>query len=202
MADPKPKTNGLTKKLGPLPIWAWAVAGLAVGYLLYRHFSSVGGGSPTPEQTVAQQGPSPSLMGATPSAGAPQDTGAATSDLLSSLGGERQDLLGALLQTQQDVVGLANAQIAYAQTNTSLGSFNTQTQPAVASDPGGGNTPVYVYLSPSVAPSQSLKPATTTVTGAKQTGASTRYYTYKRDVPLGSGQTVHFTSGRGYYAYG
>lgn len=34
--------NFLTKKLGPLPVWGWAAAGIGA-YLLYRHYT--GGGS-------------------------------------------------------------------------------------------------------------------------------------------------------------
>jgi hypothetical protein len=32
------------------------------------------------------------------------------------------------------------------------------------------------------------------------TTAPIRYYTYKADVPLAAGQSLHFTTGRGYYA--
>lgn len=39
--QPKPggKTNALTRKLGPLPVWAWAIVVAGV-YLLYRNYKS------------------------------------------------------------------------------------------------------------------------------------------------------------------
>lgn len=196
--------NALKKKVGPFPVWLLAVVGIIVAWWLYRRASGASGssGAAVQTQTTSAQAPASPLGDAT-QAGAPADTGQTTSDLIAALGGEREDLLGALLATQQNVADLATAQISYAQAQTSMGSFNTQTQPAVASDPGGGNTPIYVYVAPTVNPASAAShPAVTTVTGAKQTGASTRYYTYKRDVPLGQNQTVHFLTNRGYFAYG
>lgn len=193
----------LKKKLGPLPVWLWAVLGIGAAWFLYRRASGASGSSGAAVQTQQTTAATPAAsMGQVTQAGSPADTGQTTSDLVSALGGERQDLLGALLATQSNVSALAQSQIDYARSQTSLGSFNTQTQAAVAAQPGGSMAPVYVYVSPSVSPAASLAPAVTTVTGAKQTGAATRYFTFKRDVPTGPGQTIHFQHGRGYFAYG
>lgn len=36
--------NALTRKAGPLPVWVWMVAGLAVGFLWWRHRGASSGG--------------------------------------------------------------------------------------------------------------------------------------------------------------
>lgn len=66
----------------------------------------------------------------------------------------------------------------------------------------GRATSTAVYTAP---PSSGAQPKIALATIASDhptttTGAVTRYYTYKKDVPLKAGQTLHFTSGRGYYA--
>ena len=52
----KPAGNRLTAKVGPLPVWGWAVLIVGVGYLAYRHFSS---GAGAVSQTAAPQGGAP-----------------------------------------------------------------------------------------------------------------------------------------------
>lgn len=205
MADAPAKAKaGLTRKVGPLPLWAWVAGGLVVGYLLYKHFAGTLGassGAQVQEQQTSAATPD-SSMGIAPSAGAPADTGQTTSDYITALGGQQSSLLAAVEQANQDIVGLAQSQISYAQTQTSLGSFSTQTQPVASQAPGGSNAPVIDYVMPQVVTTPAQMPAAATPSKAKQTAAATRYYTYKRDVPLGKNQTVHFTAGRGYYAYG
>jgi hypothetical protein len=194
--------NALTRKVGPLPVWAWAVIVAVVGYVLYRRFSSSSSAatqltsSATPQQTAASPD---SSLGLSPSAGSPSDTGQTTSDLVTALGGQQSNLLAALEAVNQDVVGLAQSQLASLQTQTTAGSFQTQTDASVASQPGGANAPIVYYLSPTVANTPTTPAPTNAVVTSAQT-KPTRYYTYKSSVPLAHGQTVHFLTGKGYYA--
>jgi hypothetical protein len=175
VADPpaKGKGSGLTKKLGPLPLWAWASIGLLAGWYLYKRYSAsaaLTAAQVTPAATAAAATPDTSL-GTSASAGAPTATDQTTSDLISSLGGENASLISALTQVNQNVSDLASSQIAYASTNTSLGAFNTQTQPAVASQPGGSNAPVMQYMAPNVvAPQAGPGPAAVTATKSSAAG--------------------------------
>lgn len=191
--------GGLTRKLGPLPVWAWALIVLVLGYVFYKRFSS--SSSPATAQTSSAKQPQAdpgSALGLTPSAGSPSDTGQSTSDLVTALGGQQASLLAALETQTQDVLSLAQSQIYAAQTQTSLGSFQTETQAQVAAIPGTGNAPAISYVSPSVVNT----PTVPAGSSAKVTSppAALHYYTYKTSVPLRPGQSVHFTSGRGYYA--
>lgn len=200
--------SGLTRKVGPLPLWAWLAVAAVVGFVLFRRVgkgSSSGVGPALDNQAPASSSAGVADMGGSlglaPSAGSPGDTGVTTSDYIAALGGERQDLLGAITAANADVLGLAQSQIAAAQTQTALGSFNTQTQPAVGVEPNS-NTPQIVYVQPQVVTTPAQRPPATTapVKAMPTVTTPSRYYTYKRDVPLGRGQTVHFAAGRGYYA--
>jgi hypothetical protein len=202
-AGAKGKGSGLTRKLGPLPLWAWALIGLAGGYFLYKRMAGTGGPSAVASQAAQTSAETaPSSTGLTGSAGSPSDTGQMSSDLISALGGQQATILQELEATNQDVLGLAASQISAAQANGVSPSSTTETQPVTGQQPGGSNSPTYYFLSPSLsgAPAAS-KPATTaSVAPQPKPGVATKYFTYKRDVPLAGGQTVHFTSGRGYYA--
>lgn len=59
-SEPESGGNFLTKKMGPLPIWAWAVIGVAGGYILLKKtslLSSLGGsGSSTSSGTNSGSG--------------------------------------------------------------------------------------------------------------------------------------------------
>lgn len=199
MPDPATKASPLKNK----KVLIVGAVVLLVGWYLYKRYSNSAASvaaTTTPAGTAAAAVDPNASLGASPSAGAPAANDQTTSDLISSLGGENASLIAALTQVDQNVSDLASSQIAYAQTNTNMGSFNTQTQPAAASQPGGSNAPVIYYMAPSaVAPQAGTGPAAAApVKAPNQT--PTRYFSYKRDVPLASGQTVHFTSGRGYYA--
>jgi hypothetical protein len=203
MAPPPAKKGGsfLTKKVGPVPAWLLLV-GLALGgWWLYRRYSGASGSSNAAVETQTTAAATPaSSLGDTTQAGAPADTGQSTSDLVTALGGEQSSLLSELESVNQDVVGLASSQLNYASTQTSLGSFNTQTQPAAGTQPGGSNAPVIQYLAPAAVAPQAGAGVTAAPVKATTSTTPTRFYTFKRDVPLASGQTVHFTTGRGYYA--
>lgn len=195
--------NALTRKLGPLPVWAWALIALVAGYFVLRRFSpgSSGATALTSSATPATTAASPdSSLGLTTTAGSPGDTGQTTSDLVSALGGQQSSLLAALESANQDVVSLAQSQLSALQSQTTAGSFQTQTDAGVGSQPGGSNAPTYVYLSPTVAGTVTAPPAASMATVRSTQTKPIRYYTYKTQVPLAPGQSVHFTTGRGYYA--
>lgn len=73
----------LTQKVGPAPLWAWLVVGLAGSYLVYRHFRS-------PSATLSST-PAAATTGVAGDTGA---TGAASGSPLDQSGG---DLLSSLL---------------------------------------------------------------------------------------------------------
>lgn len=196
------KGSGLGRKVGPLPLWAWVLVGIVGGYFalkLIRGGSSSGASAATDNQSSASS-PSPSSsMGVAPSAGSPSDTGTATSDLLSSFGSQQESLLSALEAANQDVVGLAQAQIQYAQTQTSMGSFQTQTQPLVATDPYA-NAPQYVYVQPSAvtaAPSAPPAASVATRSSSANTGGGQPFGGVVSTAKLKNGATLTtYASGR------
>jgi hypothetical protein len=191
--------SGLSKKVLGMPLWLLAILGLVAGYLLYRYAAGSLGGSSNVAQvnSGATSTSSPTTSpdtstGSVPTAGSPDDTGQTTSDLLTALGGQQSNLLSAFEAANQDVVGLAQSQITAAQQQGLSPSTITETQPTVAPQPGGSGASIIQYVSPTaVSPTTTAKP---------QTSSIARYYTYKTQVPLAAGQTVHFTPGRGYYA--
>jgi hypothetical protein len=200
--QPPKKSGGLTRKVGPLPLWAWLAGGLVLAYVGYRFLTGSSGSSGPSQQTqtVASQTP-PDATGLTTSAGAPADNGQTTQDFLGALGVENSSLLQALEAQNQDVLALAQSQLAAAQGNPAISPSSTsETQPATSTQPGGPNAPMIFYVSPQAVVPTSSKPAAATVVKPAKQPVSARYFTYKRDVPLGPGQTVHFQSGRGYYA--
>lgn len=196
------KGSGLGKKVGPLPLWAWALGSAILLYVAYRYMSgqSGSGGAAQQTQTVSSQTPS-DATGLASQPGAPADSGQLTSDYLAALGSQQGSLLQSFEAQNQDVLALAEAQLSAAAGNPAVSPSSTsETQPVGGSQPGGSNAPTIYYVSPqALNPTGSKPAATTTVAKPKQTVVS-RYYTYKRDVPLGPGQTVHFLSGRGYFA--
>ncbi len=209
MADaPAPKkSSGLKKKVGPLPLYGWVLIVLAVAaYFLF--FRRGAGSSAAPETAAAipVQSSADQSAGLVPSAGSPSDSGGSTSDLLNAYGAETAALTGALLQTQANVVALAQAQQSNLAASTAVPANDTSSGSFVSSQPGGSNAPSFSFSFPNIT-NTATKPAVTAVKSTVSAGATAKkaatpvkYYTYKRDVKLGSGQTVHFTTGRGYYA--
>ncbi len=146
-AAPKGKAgSGLTRKLGPLPVWTWGLlAGAVVGYFL---FIRKGGSGTTASPTASQQNPD-AMPGSSSQAG--PDNGAATADLLSALGGQQQSLLDALLHVVDDTVGLASQQIEWAQTT---GAGSGVPTPAGAPPTGGATTNAPPAAPPTTQPKQ------------------------------------------------
>lgn len=196
----------VTKKKGKLPVWAWAVGGVVLLYLAYKFYVGQSSSSTTSATTTGAGSTTDTTgtagaTGTDTSAGTTDSSGVSDSDLVSALGGQQTSLLSELEAQNQDVLGLAQSQIAAAQGNPAISpSSTTQTQPMIGSQPGGSNAPINVYVSPhAIAPSRSKPPVVTTTRGSRPP-APTRFFTYKRDVKLGAGQTAHYQPGRGYYA--
>ncbi len=92
MADPKPKQGkgaGLKKKIGPLPLWAWALIAAVVGYFLWTKVLS-GGAQPQQQQTAPGNESTPATGGADSSG-----LGSSSGGVDTSAGGQ-QSLVDAL----------------------------------------------------------------------------------------------------------
>lgn len=154
----------MTRKLGLLPVWAWAAIVAVVGYFLYRHFSSSSMASTNTAASATSPSPAPATTGDTSTATTGTSptldtTSTSASDLVSALGGQQASLLAALEQANQDVLGLAQTQIAAAQGNGLSPSSTSETQPVTGSQPGGSNAPSIFYVSPQAAAPTSSTPA-------------------------------------------
>lgn len=205
MANEPPKGKG--KKRGTTFWVVVGVGGLLAAYVLYKYYanssttSTSTGTSTAPTTSAGTSDTTGSTTGTSTdnglagSAGGPTDTGATTSDYLSALGTQNQSLISAFTAQEQDLAGLAQAQIANVQTQTALSSTNTQTVPTVGTQPGGANSPIVVQFT-----SPSVTTAAQKSTVSKSSSTPAHYYTYKSQVPLLSGQTLHFQKGKGYYA--
>ncbi len=202
------KSSGLKKKLGPLPLYGWVLIVLAVAaYFLFFRKGTVGS-STAPETAAAipVQSSADQSAGLVPSAGSPSDGGSSTSDLLNAYGAETAALTGALLQTQANVVALAQGQQGALASQTAVPAIDNSNGSLVGSQPGGANAPTFNFSFPGITNTATKPVATaakTTVSAgatAKKAATPIKYQTYKRDVVLGKGQTVHFTTGKGYYA--
>lgn len=206
MAEPAAKSSsGLKRKVGPLPLYAWVVvAVLLVGYFLFfRKGSAPETAADIPVQSAADQ-----ATGLVPSAGSPSDSGSSTSDLLSAYSAINSNLTGALLQTQQNVVALAGQQQSALATTTAVVPNDTSNGVVASMQPGGSNAPSFSFSFPNISSTDTVaKPAAKAATTVKSAGSTAKtaatpvkYQTYKRDVVLKAGQTVHFKTGSGYYA--
>lgn len=209
MAEPAAKSSsGLKRKVGPLPLYAWVVvAVLLVGYFLFfRKGSASAQTAPETAADIPVQSAADQATGLVPSAGSPSDSGSSTSDLLSAYSAINSNLTGALLQTQQNVVALAQQQQSALASTTAVNSSDTSNGALVASQPGGSNAPSFSFSFPGItdtATAPVAKAATTTKDAAKTAKVAAtpvKYQTYKRDVVLKAGQTVHYKTGSGYYA--
>lgn len=208
MAEPAAKSSsGLKRKVGPLPLYAWVVvAVLLVGYFLFfRKGSAAAQTAPETAADIPVQSAADQATGLVPSAGSSADTGSSTSDLLAAYGAENSNLTGALLQTQQNVIALAQAQQSALAATTAVVPNEHSDFAQIIPQPGGPNAPMISYPSP--ATSTVTKPVVKAATTVKSAGSTAKtaatpvkYQTYKRDVVLKAGQTVHFKTGSGYYA--
>lgn len=195
------------KKKGKLPVWAWAVGGIVLLFVAYKFYVGQSSSSTTSATTTGAgsttdtTGTAGSSGSGSTGAGTTDSSGVSDSDLVTALGGQQSSLLQELEAQNQDVLGLAQSQLAAAANNPAISPSSTsETQPMVGQQPGGSNAPINVYVSPKALAPTSSKPPVVTRTGGSKPPATARYFTYKRDVKVGSGQTVHYQPGRGYYA--
>lgn len=101
--------GGLTRKLGPMPVWAWAgIAGLGLGFLLYR--SRARGDQATTSTGAPVATDSGSVPGYGGSAGTPAGLpGNTAGDLTSGTGDATYPGYPTIGQEIEDVVGLVDA---------------------------------------------------------------------------------------------
>lgn len=210
MAAEGKQGSGLKKKIGPLPLFAWVVvAVLLVGYFLFfRKGSASAQTAPSTAADIPVQSTADQSAGLVPSAGSSADSGSSTSDLLAAYGAENSNLTGALLQTQQNVVALATSQQNALASTSAVNSSDTSNGVIASTQPGGSNAPSFSFSFPNITSTDTVaKPAAKTAATVKSAGSTAKtaatpvkYQTYKRDVVLKQGQTVHFRTGSGYYA--
>lgn len=210
MAAPPPaKPNGigarLTAKVGPLPVWAWALVLLIGGYLAYR---LIGGSSSST--------PAAAPSGASSDAGssADADTSAGGSDGAPPASGfgassDSSDLAGYLSGLQGSVDSLTSAvqmSPAFWPTSGDAGSGAFIPNDGSLYSSGGATASGTTPKATSVAASS---PKTTAAKTAPT--ATIRYYTYAPGKAPASrkgdeapargpaGTTLHFATGKGYY---
>lgn len=197
MAAPAAKGGSIaTRKIGPLPAWAW-LAILAVGVYLY---SKRGSGATVQASTVQASTPD-SSSGLVPSAGSGSGGVASTDALLQAYGQQGSELLSALANSEANVTQLAGQQLAYNASQTTNGAIDTSAGANVSPQPGGSNAPYIRFIfQPAEKAAASATKTATTVKKAATPAKPPTYSTYKRNVKVGAGQTVHFATGKGYYA--
>jgi len=96
----------LSKKLGPLPVWAWGIIGVVTVYVLYRYAAGTFGSSGAAQETQQVRNVSSpgQAVGLNPQAGSPQDTGQTTQDLMTALGAQQSVLFDALHTARADAL--------------------------------------------------------------------------------------------------
>lgn len=181
----KPKTKskgkGLSKKLGPFPTYVWIAGGAIVvlGYLYYRKRSSASSAAApgSSNQSIIPSGvviPS-STTGATDTTGN-TDTSASSPNTFPTDYATQTDLQSGL-DNLGNQVGAQIAAITFPQPTVNI------TVP-----------PAHVATS-TVASKTAAKKAAVASAPAHIT-----YQTYKKNVSLKAGQTLHYAKGKGYYA--
>lgn len=221
----KAKPNPLTRKVGPLPVYAYLVVAVAA-FLVLRGRSTAAKAStlnatPVPVSTSAS-GDDSGAAGGGGSGGGP-DTSMPL-DLLSKLFSSQTGTIDTLTQAlvQQQTAQPAATQTAPGQDATIPTAAQASGVTVVGATPEG----YPLYQSPNPANPPTVDPGFDLVSSAATTSggatpwldmatpatqphvstptvakpAAVHYYTYKSEVPLQGGQTLHFTSGKGYYA--
>lgn len=180
MPKTKPKTTGkgLKKKFGPFPVYVYLLAVVAiVGFIIYRKRQGSTSVAGSQNQQV--------IPIAIPSGG---QSGQGVTTGTSSTGGT--DTTPTPVEFPTDYVTQTDFQ-------SGIDQLDTDFSKAVASitfpPPNITITPPAVTVINQTAKSK---------TAAKKAvpAVQTRYYTYKKNVPLKPGQKIHFTKGKGYYA--
>lgn len=173
----KPKTKsggkGLKKKLGPFPTYVWIIGGvvIVVGYFYYRSRSSS-----------------------------------------STAGSQNQAVIpSGVVMPPQSAATNPNVDTSSTSPNDFPTDYATQTDLQSAIDTISGNTAASIAaitfpqpnVNITVPPAHVATQTVASKTAAKKAiaaPAKITYQTYKKDVKLRAGQTLHFTKGKGYYA--
>lgn len=191
---PKSKGKGLTKKVGPFPAYFWVIAGglIIVLYYYYRHRRASGNqiasslnqqvipsGVIVPHQgTVTDQNQNPIV----PAQG--------TTDQMGST-------IGTGLDTTTTPVTYPYDYVTNTDLQSGLNNLNDQVAADIAAITFPAPTTTVIMQPPQV-----QEHTTKTKVAAKKAlpPTPTKYYTYKKNVPLRAGQTLHFAKNKGYYA--
>ena len=173
--------KGLSKKLGPFPTYVWLALGVVIlGYLYYRHRQAAGTSSSLTAGGMNQSLTPSSVYVPAQSGGSTSgtDTGGSSSspNTFPTDYASQTDLQNAI-DTIDNNTASAIASITFPQPNINITS------------------PPAVVQQSTTASKTAAKKAATVAAPKKIT-----YYTYKKNVPLKAGQTLHFASGKGYYA--
>lgn len=191
----------LTAKVGPLPVWAWALGLLIVGYLVYR-FSGAGSSSNTTSSTDSSTTAfdAGTNDGATTPAGA-GDTG---SPPASGQGGAADNLSGDLFGQLTGLQGSVDSLTALVQATP---AFYDPSNAGAGSDVPLNGQP----QQPASTASSSTTKAPAKPTATTSAPAHIRYFTYAPgkapksrkgdEAPARgpAGTTLHFARGKGYY---
>lgn len=192
---PKPgKGSGLSRKVGPLPLVAWAGIGLAAVAILYLRSKRVTTSTVPTDTTSPASGGVDLVTGGTAAqqayGGGPSANASPYAQLSPEVQQALTDYRGSLADSVLTAFDTGNAQLA------GIISSYGGTQPT--SSTAQVSAPVAAKATAS-----KPKPATATQTkkvAATQPAPATKYYTYKKDVVVKKGQSLKFRAGKGYYA--
>ena len=171
--------KGLSKKLGPFPTYVWLALGVVIlGYLYYRHRQSSGtalaaGGM---NQTLTPSNVYVPAQSAGTTSGSDTGSGSDSPNTFPTDYATQTDLQNAIDTIDNNTAG-AIAAITFPQPNINITS------------------PPAVVQQTTTASKTAAKKAATATAPKKIT-----YYSYKKNVPLKAGQTIHYTAKKGYYA--
>lgn len=121
---PAKKGLNLTKKVGPLPVWAWAAIALIGGYLLYEHYkgtSSSATSTTTPASTAADPNTDTTGSGSGTSGTIPDQS--ATTPYGTAHGDTSSQLLSALEAETEALSNLSANQGAAGGTTTTTNNY-------------------------------------------------------------------------------
>lgn len=170
MAETESKSVGLTRKLGPLPVWAWGILGGIAVYFLYVRSKGSSGGAQSPTATVLDPNAVDPTTGLTYgqelSSGFP--TGGALQGAANSSPGSSTDTSGGVSPIDaldQELTSFLQAQQDFGQVAGALGynppNPSTTTTTAAASPPVQNTSPPHPFLAqdkPFLAPGVAAAP--------------------------------------------
>lgn len=190
----KTKGKGLSKKIGPFPLWSLLAVGILLVLVIVMRRRSANAATATTDNAsgfLTPQGNVAPIDNA--SAGQPSTNSAPSSGLDQSTLDALTSAIGA--STPSDYVTSTDLQQQLDQLGNSVGAqiASATLQPLQVTVKTTAATPT----STKTTKAKTVAPGTKTGTKSK---AAVKYYTLKKNVPLKKGQTLHFTHGKGYYA--